>query len=241
MPIFRLRKRVFSLIVGLTAVVSIGLFWLRVEYPYLLENPALLFSKQADETIIQSLPSVKNIDYRPLKSFLQTERWEDADQETGRVIAKAINPKYEDTWSLRASDRPRDIGNFPCTDLKTIDRLWGKFSNGRFGFSVQKRIVEDDRKLPSHKEIQTLCLEKCRQKTLKNEHCSESCFGNRIIQEISRIPDRLGRGRQVKLTASSQLPDGYYPSWGVYWKITFSDSYPYIYKEFAARTAKCGL
>jgi len=34
------------------------------------------------------------------------------------------------------------IENFPCTDLRTIDRLWVKYSNGRFGFSVQKRIWE---------------------------------------------------------------------------------------------------
>ncbi|MEM8545941.1 MAG: GUN4 domain-containing protein, partial [Cyanobacteria bacterium P01_H01_bin.119] len=30
--------------------------------------------------------------------------------------------------------------NFPCADLQTIDRLWVKYSNGQFGFSVQKRI-----------------------------------------------------------------------------------------------------
>uniref|UniRef100_A0A0C1NM16 GUN4-like domain-containing protein n=1 Tax=Tolypothrix bouteillei VB521301 TaxID=1479485 RepID=A0A0C1NM16_9CYAN len=32
------------------------------------------------------------------------------------------------------------IKNFPCTDLRTIDQLWVKYTNGRFGFSVQKRI-----------------------------------------------------------------------------------------------------
>jgi hypothetical protein len=34
------------------------------------------------------------------------------------------------------------IEKFPCTDLHTIDQLWLKYSNGRFGFSVQKRILE---------------------------------------------------------------------------------------------------
>jgi hypothetical protein len=34
------------------------------------------------------------------------------------------------------------IETFPCADLCTIDRLWVKYSNGRFGFSVQKRIWE---------------------------------------------------------------------------------------------------
>jgi len=31
--------------------------------------------------------------------------------------------------------------NFPCEDLRAIDKLWVKYSNGRFGFSVQKRIL----------------------------------------------------------------------------------------------------
>lgn len=34
------------------------------------------------------------------------------------------------------------IEKFPCTDLGTIDQLWVKYSYGRFGFSVQKRIWE---------------------------------------------------------------------------------------------------
>jgi GUN4-like len=30
--------------------------------------------------------------------------------------------------------------SFPCTDLKTIDGLWTKYSRGQFRFSVQKQI-----------------------------------------------------------------------------------------------------
>lgn len=33
-----------------------------------------------------------------------------------------------------------ELLNFPCTDLRTIDQLWVKYSNGKFGFSVQKKI-----------------------------------------------------------------------------------------------------
>ncbi len=36
--------------------------------------------------------------------------------------------------------RVDEIKTFPSTDLLTIDRLWVKYSDGRFGFSVQKRI-----------------------------------------------------------------------------------------------------
>jgi serine/threonine-protein kinase len=38
--------------------------------------------------------------------------------------------------------RNEDIDKFPCEDLRTIDQLWVKYSNGRFGFSVQKRIYQ---------------------------------------------------------------------------------------------------
>ena len=36
--------------------------------------------------------------------------------------------------------RVKNIENFPCQDLRTIDQLWVKYSNGHFGFSVQKEI-----------------------------------------------------------------------------------------------------
>jgi hypothetical protein len=35
---------------------------------------------------------------------------------------------------------PEDLLNFPCEDLKAIDGLWVKYSQGKFGFSVQKQI-----------------------------------------------------------------------------------------------------
>ena len=34
----------------------------------------------------------------------------------------------------------KELLNFPCEELRAIDGLWVKHSNGRFGFSVQKRI-----------------------------------------------------------------------------------------------------
>jgi eukaryotic-like serine/threonine-protein kinase len=36
----------------------------------------------------------------------------------------------------------KSIEKFPCEDLRTIDQLWVKYSDGRFGFSVQKRIYQ---------------------------------------------------------------------------------------------------
>ena len=35
-----------------------------------------------------------------------------------------------------------DMDNFPCEDLRIIDQLWLKSSQGKFGFSVQKEIYQ---------------------------------------------------------------------------------------------------
>jgi hypothetical protein len=52
------------------------------------------------------------------------------------------NVDYTRLRDLLAIDT-ESIEKFPCADLRTIDRLWVKYSDGRFGFSVQKRIWEN--------------------------------------------------------------------------------------------------
>jgi len=49
---------------------------------------------------------------------------------------------------LQAANRTKEgwlvsINNFPCEDLRTIDQLWLKYSNGKFGFSVQAKIYRE--------------------------------------------------------------------------------------------------
>jgi hypothetical protein len=60
---------------------------------------------------------------------------------------EAIKDRYEQTEGAyllvseeNSSLSLQDIKEFPLEDLYTIDRLWLKYSDGRFGFSVQKRI-----------------------------------------------------------------------------------------------------
>ncbi|MEA5581965.1 GUN4 domain-containing protein [Nodularia harveyana UHCC-0300] len=82
------------------------------------------------------LSSDKGVDYRRLRDLLKAGKWKQADQETLKVMLKAANREGEG-WLNSDS-----IEQFPCTDLRTIDQLWVKYSNGCFGFSVQKRIYE---------------------------------------------------------------------------------------------------
>ncbi|MEH1966240.1 GUN4 domain-containing protein [Nostoc sp.] len=82
------------------------------------------------------LLSDKGVDYTQLRDLLQAGQWKEADQETLAIMLKASGRKQE-RWLDSKS-----LSNFPCTDLRTIDQLWVRCSNGRFGFSVQKRIWE---------------------------------------------------------------------------------------------------
>jgi eukaryotic-like serine/threonine-protein kinase len=61
-------------------------------------------------------------------------KWKEADEETARVML-AIAGREKERWL-----DVEHIDNFPCLDLRTIDQLWIKYSDGRFGFFVQKRI-----------------------------------------------------------------------------------------------------
>ena len=82
------------------------------------------------------LKSEGGLDYTKLRDLLATGEWQKADEETLNKMLEAAG-RTEERWL-----RSEDIARFPCEDLRTIDQLWVKYSNGRFGFSVQKRIYE---------------------------------------------------------------------------------------------------
>jgi hypothetical protein len=82
------------------------------------------------------LSSERNVDYTRLRNLLAEGKWKEADDETLVVLFKAAAQEHEGHLDIKS------IETFPCADLRTIDRLWVKYSHGRFGFSVQKRIWE---------------------------------------------------------------------------------------------------
>ena len=74
--------------------------------------------------------------YEKLANYLAAGEWKKADEETAWVMLE-VAQREEEGWL-----RVEDIERFPCTDLRTIDRLWVHYSQGRFGFSVQKDIYQ---------------------------------------------------------------------------------------------------
>ena len=74
--------------------------------------------------------------YQRLEALLKGGKWREANEETGKVMCQVAG-REEEGWL-----NTENIDNFPCEDLRAIDQLWVKYSKGRFGFSVQKRIYQ---------------------------------------------------------------------------------------------------
>jgi GUN4-like len=81
----------------------------------------------------------KHIDYSLLRELLKKGNWRKADEETLRVMIRVVNRGERDDISISELSA-ENFRNFPCAELKTIDSLWVKYSDGKFGFSVQKKI-----------------------------------------------------------------------------------------------------
>ncbi len=81
-------------------------------------------------------------EYTRLKALLVAGRWREANDKTRTIILK-VACREQEGWLA-----DEQIQNFPCSVLQVIDRLWVQYSNGRFGFSVQKRIFNECEKEP---------------------------------------------------------------------------------------------
>ncbi|WP_413176290.1 GUN4 domain-containing protein [Anabaena azotica] len=79
-------------------------------------------------------PKKPSVDLTKLEELLQARDWAGANDETYRVMIQILNRKTGDEISKN------DVLNFPCPDLRKIDRLWVEYSKERFGFSIQKKV-----------------------------------------------------------------------------------------------------
>ncbi len=98
-----------------------------------------------------SLSSAVRVDYTRLRDLLAAANWEEADLETKTVMLQVAG-RTSQGWL-----RKEDLEKFPCTDLRTINDLWVKYSRGRFGFSVQKRIWEEIVKMKPYATFDDFC------------------------------------------------------------------------------------
>ena len=120
--------------------VSLPIVPLLVEYEGTIELGSGLNLKTVWEQLIAKLRREPKLigkprgNYVKLREFLEKGQWQKADLETARVMLEVAG-RQEQGWL-----RTQDIKKFPITDLRIIDNLWFNFSEGRFGFRVQREI-----------------------------------------------------------------------------------------------------
>jgi GUN4-like len=73
--------------------------------------------------------------YEKLETLLKAQQWKDADYETYRLMITTVGKEEGQYFSSS-----EELLTFPCEVLSAIDGLWVKYSQGRFGFSMQRQI-----------------------------------------------------------------------------------------------------
>ena len=98
----------------------------------LLERVSRL-EKRLDDALILLADTHR---YGKLRDLLAAGKWKEADLETTKVMIEITGKPELDEIT------PEDLKKFPCNAIMVINQLWQKYSNNRFGFSVQLRFYQ---------------------------------------------------------------------------------------------------
>jgi hypothetical protein len=96
------------------------------------------------ETVLSRFPegwlavaSAAGLDYAPLQRHLLLQDYEAADRLTSAVLRQLAGSGAVSRGYVYFSE----VAAMPAVDLESLDRLWLAYSRGRFGFSVQGRLL----------------------------------------------------------------------------------------------------
>ena len=81
--------------------------------------------------------SAQGIDYTPLQQALSLLQFEEADRITSEILRQMAGAAAVKRGYVYYSEVPP----MAAVDLQSLDRLWLTYSQGRFGFSVQLRLL----------------------------------------------------------------------------------------------------
>jgi hypothetical protein len=87
--------------------------------------------------IITPVSSTLEIEYENLEDLLSQGLWKEANLETYQMMVRLVGQEIGDALDEHS------IRIFPCSDLQAIDKIWVDYSNGHFGFSIQKKIYRE--------------------------------------------------------------------------------------------------
>jgi len=101
--------------------------------PHLVKPPTIEETLSTPHFVKPPIAPLKG-DYNQLRDLLGKKTWQEADQETVRVILQ-VAKRQKEGWLTT-----KGIEKFSRSDLCMIDQIWLEASQGHFGFSVQREI-----------------------------------------------------------------------------------------------------
>ena len=116
--------------------------------PIWVKGKAFLILKASESPLVQeflqshypqgivALNSDRDIDYSSLQELLVAQKLQEADRLTLLKMCELAGESAMKRKWLYFSE----VNRFPRTDLRTIDTLWLAYSEGKFGFSVQREL-----------------------------------------------------------------------------------------------------
>ncbi len=105
----------------------------RQDQEFSLPERVAHLEKRLDEALMIIADTYR---YGKLRELLAANKWKEADLETTKVMIDITGKAELDDIT------PNDLQTFPCNAIMVIDQLWQKYSNNRFGFSVQLSIYQ---------------------------------------------------------------------------------------------------
>lgn len=85
---------------------------------------------------VVTLRSDKAIDYQQIQDLLAKQQFEEADRLTSKKLCEAASADALARGWLYFTEAK----SIPISDLQTLNQLWLVYSEGKFGFSVQRKI-----------------------------------------------------------------------------------------------------
>jgi hypothetical protein len=103
-------------------------------------DEAIQIEAAVRDQLYGSVGSEAGVDYTRLRHCLHQQAWEEADLETEIAILAAIK---QDQQPLTVAT----VSHLPAVDLATIDALWSRYSQGKFGFKAQQQVYRSQQQI----------------------------------------------------------------------------------------------
>lgn len=142
-------------------------------------------------------------DYSRLNDLLASARWKDANEKTFDILLKMSGREKQGSLYLE------DVEKLSCQDLRTIDSLWTKYSNGHFGLSIQKQIWQNIRENQESDE-ESLCRFGTQVGWLRPKIVKKELFFNAELFFEQKPPIWF-----YDLTFTIKAPKGHLPCFGL--------------------------